>query len=567
MKILEDAKQYSGEEGKAEIDKFLPSFRDLMIRSRFPKRDGTPVTQETSDDLVIGYLSRYLRDTFGKEGPIDQVLFADILQGSFRLDTSKISKESLKVLTEGLSKFRENPGVEIANYNLEMEEGDRIDNRNSGMSAMASLLGVSSLIARSESMQFVGPDGQTVPGTFMEYGKGLDLDHDPTLFQHVGDEPFANKGNVMKQMADLQVLDFLCLNVDRHEGNILYQVNEKGELIGIQGIDNDSAFAKRDVLDRDVNSLRVVSESMARKLDKLTPEMIRFSLRGRGLSEKEIERSSERLVKVKEAIRNKDLKVVKDSEFAGLDFKNLKPVGSSNNLFTRVENYITKTVKEAREYGYGFVPLTNEYGIPDLIQINATDRKGTIAGLEDTLKAVSDYVQSKKKKIVTVRGSSGKFDKLLNAAKNAQVLYQDIKWSRDLDKRAMLTEIEATSTLKKAAPVFRELANTAEDYLNYKMKQRKTKSWNDLERAAKNDYERTHIAYAKKMLRFADIYDEHIEGPKNETERKEMMANYDRRELDIRKGDTPAKRKLNVDEGVLNEVKDELARIQNVKGI
>ena len=566
MKILDDAKQYSGEKGKEEIDKFLPKFRDLMIRGRVGKRDGTPVTQETSDDLTIGYLSRYLRDGFAKEGPINQDAFGAFLQGALKLDTSKISNESLKVLTEGLSKYCESPGVEIANYNLEMEEGDRIDNRNSGMSAMASLLGVSSLIARSESMQFIGPDGQTVPGTFMEYGKGLDLGQDPTLFEHVGDQPFANKGNVMKQMADLQVLDFLCLNVDRHEGNLLYQVNQKGELIGIQGIDNDSAFAKRDVLDRDVNSLRVVSESMARKLEKLTPEMIRFSLRGRGLSEKELQRSSERLEKLKKAVEVGDIKTVKDSEFAGLEFKDLKPVKPSNNLFTRVEQFITKTVKEARKFGYDFIPLTNEYGIPDLTQINATDRKGTVAGLEDTLKDVSDYVQSKKKKIVTVRGSSGKFDKLLNAAKKTQKLYKDIKWSKDLDKRAMLTEIGALSALKKAAPVFQEIAETAEDYLNYKMKQRKAKSWNDLERAAKNDYERTHIAYAKKMLSFADIYDEHIEGPKNEAERKEAMANNERRELDIRKEDNPNKREHTVDQGVLNEVMEEMARLKQ-KGV
>ena len=534
MKVLEDAKAVADDEGKAEIDKLIPNFRAHMKRRGETRRDGAAITENDSVDHTLGLMSRFLRDEFGREGqmgPDDFNMFLSMQQ----LNPSKISDEAKDILAQGISRLRESPGAEISNYNLEQEEGDRIDNRNSCMSSIAGLLGVSGLIARSESMQFTGPDGQTIPGTFMEYGKGLDLDREPELFEHVSDDPFANIGNLRKQMADLQVLDFICLNVDRHTGNLLYQVNEKGELTGIQGIDNDSAFARRDVLVRDVNNLRVVSESMAKKLEKLTPEMIRFALRGRGLSEKEIERSSERLTKVKDAIKNKQLRTVKDSEFATLDSKDLKGISPGKTIFERVEDFITKNVKLAREYGYDFVPLKKEPDPPELTQINATDRKGTVAGLEDTLKDVSDYVNDKKKGIVTARGKSGKFGKLLNAAKDAQKLYKDIRSSEDIDKRAMLTEISARPTLKKASEAFQKIADTADDYLKYKMKQRKVNTLEELKKAAKNTYELSHINYAEKMLGFADQYNEQLDGPKNEAEQKEAMLNNERRELDLRK--------------------------------
>ena len=45
-------------------------------------------------------------------------------------------------------------------------------------------------------------------------------------------------------LADMQVLDYLCGNVDRHGANLVYQLDDNGKIIGIQGIDNDSSFAR-----------------------------------------------------------------------------------------------------------------------------------------------------------------------------------------------------------------------------------------------------------------------------------------------------------------------------------
>jgi hypothetical protein len=98
-------------------------------------------------------------------------------------------------------------------------------------------------------------------------------------------------------MADLQVLDFLCGNVDRHMYNRLYKFshNEQGEVVldGVVGIDNDNAFGK-DTLELEGNqhnvglkALGAISASMARKILGLTAEKVAFMLSDYGLSHDE----------------------------------------------------------------------------------------------------------------------------------------------------------------------------------------------------------------------------------------------------------------------------------------
>ena len=129
---------------------------------------------------------------------------------------------------------------------LGMEGGARIDNRNSAMSAVAKLLDRPELIAKSVNMQFVDENGQTVEGTFMDYAEGVDLAGDDEAFRRVNEDPLngPGSGKGLRQMADLQVLDYLCGNVDRHPGNLFYKLDKNGDIVGVQGIDNDSSFGK-----------------------------------------------------------------------------------------------------------------------------------------------------------------------------------------------------------------------------------------------------------------------------------------------------------------------------------
>lgn len=122
--------------------------------------------------------------------------------------------------------------------------GTRMDTRNVGMSRIAQLLGKPGLIAHSTSMEVETEDG-IQKGVFMEFARGHDYTHeaaDPIFSQPIHYET----GAAQSQMADLQVLDLICGNVDRHTGNMFYDIREDENhnlyLAGIQGIDNDTSF-------------------------------------------------------------------------------------------------------------------------------------------------------------------------------------------------------------------------------------------------------------------------------------------------------------------------------------
>ena len=119
-------------------------------------------------------------------------------------------------------------------------------------------------------------------------------------------------GKFLQQLADLQVLDYVCGNVGRHFDHMTYDVDQNGKIISIQGFGNNNAFGHfangkeaRGKL-AGCDDLGVISASMADKILSLDPAMLKFTLRGRGLSEEEMDYSVQRLTDLKEAIRKGD---------------------------------------------------------------------------------------------------------------------------------------------------------------------------------------------------------------------------------------------------------------------
>ncbi len=84
-----------------------------------------------------------------------------------------------------------------------------------------------------------------------------------------------NKG--FQDIANLQVLDYLCGNYDRHYANMFYQFDRNGKLIGVQGIDNDGAFgviAKKELGRTGENYLHMTNLSNMKAMPKQTAERL-----------------------------------------------------------------------------------------------------------------------------------------------------------------------------------------------------------------------------------------------------------------------------------------------------
>ena len=239
----------------------------------------------------------------------------------------------------------------------QLSQGVNIDGRNSAMSTVADLLHCGDLLAKSTPMAVKGPDGKTVHGTFTEFVDGTDVHHlspdDPYLQSNSAD--FVQPTG-LKSIANLNVLDFICGNTDRHRANVLYKFDENNKVIGVKGIDNDMSFGTLNNYQltngenrmSSVDELQVVGKDMAEAIKALTPEMLKASLRGYGLEEDELDAAAQRLNMVKERINTKEIATVADNEWGNYSLTGLANKCGAQGLFFTV-NELAMDKNEIRE--------------------------------------------------------------------------------------------------------------------------------------------------------------------------------------------------------------------------
>ncbi len=312
----EAAGKAAGDQGKALLENFVEKTRTKLGLSK-------DENFELLDRIVIQN-----RKKIGPKGQerrsmkeVDSELLADFIASICSTDEKKYSKEdiinevgaaNLVELTDLLSKHIANVGINMGNGGL--PDNSRTDNRNAAMSSVADLLGVPNLIARSRPMKVIDQNGNEIEGTFMAKADGMDINRPASNAGYVDETSLENTdGRGFKAVADLQVLDYICGNVDRHVGNMLYQFDKNWKFIGVQGIDNDCAFGrvvpthKRRAHLPAPKDMIAVSESMYKKVLALTPAELKYILRGYGLSDVELDAAGQRL-----SVLQKELKAGKD---------------------------------------------------------------------------------------------------------------------------------------------------------------------------------------------------------------------------------------------------------------
>ncbi|MDO4731924.1 MAG: hypothetical protein Q4B50_00205 [Bacillota bacterium] len=236
--------------------------------------------------------------------------------------------------------------------------------RNAAMTSMADYLGLQNLISRSVPMKLLH-NGKEISGVFMEKAVGEDLSQVSSadnLFE-AGEAELDNPA-AFKSIADLQILDLICGNVDRHPGNMFYQFNEEGKLIGVQGIDNDCSFGKVPISENHgqmqflgTKDILVISESMAKKVLQLNEDNLDSVLDAFPFSDDEMNAAMGRIEKLQAAIKEGQeyynqnpeakltqgkLKIVKDDEWQNYKLEDLASQKTeeytSTNYFTTIKN-------------------------------------------------------------------------------------------------------------------------------------------------------------------------------------------------------------------------------------
>ena len=239
----------------------------------------------------------------------------------------------------------------------------RDNRRNAAMSSFAKVLGCSEIIAPAENIK-INLNGKSLKGTFMKKAPGKDRRNmiNDMLFTEVTYGSMENL-KLKKQVADLEILDYLCGNPDRHGGNMLYNLVKRDDgtvvLDSIMGIDNDLSFGSGD-FEKDIKisavklkDMKVITRSMADRIMNLTSDSLRQMLYGYELTTDEIKNVEKRLTDLKEKIHKDNfefgkgygkgaliegrIKVVEDEELKNIAFADLCS-GTRQNHFNRIND-------------------------------------------------------------------------------------------------------------------------------------------------------------------------------------------------------------------------------------
>ena len=230
-------------------------------------------------------------------------------------------------------------------------KNSNLSDRNCAMTDMANLLGCSGILAKSVPMKIV-VDNEIVEGVFMETVEGTDINRvkEDDIVLDASQDSF-NHSKALDQLLDLQVLDYICGNIDRHGGNMIYQfekgTDDKVYLKGIKGIDNDCAFGTLNAKDGKKihhlvtpDKMQFIRKDTLNRLKLLDETTIYKHMAPYKLSEEEKKAILERVENVKEAVELGKIDVITE--------ENYWESNSLKNKGVIKENYLGK-MKEISE--------------------------------------------------------------------------------------------------------------------------------------------------------------------------------------------------------------------------
>ncbi len=247
----------------------------------------------------------------------------------------------------------------LSGHGQVLGEGRRMELRNVAMSDVGDLLGTPDLLCRSRTVR-VMCDGKLTDGVVMDLAKG----EDPGSFKADDNHPVRmitteqakdcyNQPGPLKQIADMQILDYVCLNVDRHQENLFYEYEGLGtdhpKLVGIQGIDNDGSFGKlvpnpnqKTNMLPALNNMVVISREMWDKIqDPQLPDKVADAILKRGMTQEEAKAAKERIQMVKDAVNGGKLRIVEQDQWGKGENSFEKLAGEDqSNLFRTIRYQI-----------------------------------------------------------------------------------------------------------------------------------------------------------------------------------------------------------------------------------
>ena len=196
------------------------------------------------------------------------------------------------------------------NKDVGISPAAKMDKRNAAASMIAELLDCKDLIANSVNMRVKTGEKGYVSGTFMENAKGRDFlskkSADMEAFNLLTPNKVEDSLSLKKDIANLQVLDYILGNPDRHTGNVFYKFDENGNIIGLQGIDNDTCLGNKNhtalLSGINLENMSVITAKTAAIVLNIKPDELRTMLYGYDLTDAEVNAAINRVDNLKNKI-------------------------------------------------------------------------------------------------------------------------------------------------------------------------------------------------------------------------------------------------------------------------
>lgn len=474
-----------------------------------------PITYKDENGKdVHGFFTRSFSTHITKEQRAKWIAERNSLLAAYNENPSEDTK---KAFDEKEKEMWENPELKqvISNLGAGIPSECNVTDRNCAMTRIANVLGLGKLLADSHSMTIVDEkSGKKIDGVFMSTSKGTlfaDLMFEPGYQLAVKNVENGEKDiykekkgleyaidikskYLKKDLADMQILDFICGNVDRHQENMTYII-EDGCMTGVQGIDNDKSMGclkpdpeiKKESLPA-LDDMYVISESVAKKVAGMTLESLDFILKGLQLSKEEIKAAWDRTIQVKNYIKNarrysdeKEFKgergkltIVPDEKFEKIQLQNLctgkgTTLGNYFDDIYEMPYVLESTIKEDedKKKKYENEKLTNKnaqkpkitlhynneektaiaYTDAKLTRLSFTEkvRKANLNSIEDFMIKLEDAAQG------NVEGRKDRYKKVYHAAEDIKKWYENYQ--------------EGITNKEELKKLFEDAANKCQDYI------------------------------------------------------------------------------------------------------
>ena len=427
---------------------------------------------ELAEDLMdkLSFLEKINLD-----GPVTDKIYnnvANILMSISDEDVSVIKEklmeepEFLKKSVEMLNELRVISISNIAHERAGIPDGSRNDQRNSAMTDIAAYMGMGHILAKAVPMQIV-QGNQVIEGTFMENANGEDaarLTPESKMMQ--ADKESFNTPSLLKQIADMQILDYICGNTDRHIGNMLYtlETGKDGKMMvsGIVGIDNDNSFGTL-LFDKEadstqltsLNNIGVISQSCYQTVSNMSPDALKVIL-GDKLSAEEMNAAAQRLTLLQKELETERIIIVEEEQWGKGEFS-LEELEKAGKAFKNV-NRIAKNIAREKEFIQSEAKRDTEINFSSGKDITdqAEARFNEIYGKLEEFASKAGKLKSKFHK------NSEEYKKMITSLKEALESGKDIK-----DKLGQKQNVEMNS-FKDFAKLVVDLGISSQNYISAK---------------------------------------------------------------------------------------------------